>query len=620
MPKKQVKNAFYFFMKDLEPQLRREGRVFPHGMQDIVPIAHPRWKVLPEAEKERYEKIAKEYKAKMRGAEGDKYRLDNTGNLLSERRDKNVDLQKKRTKERNSVKSQWPSGKLLADEKFYIINIQTLCKTDNGDYLPCEIGAIEYSIRRGITKTLHRFIEPGRIPTGYLGECKTKSEDYHQIPVQRFDKADANYRGLWIQLENFVNPNGEKPEYPPFYCMGTDVEEMDYCLNWVHDKACLGYANRLKKVYSLEDLVQDMFGHIGHSVSETQVIDLLTAHTWDFEPKTRCDFHEELECKYCSMGIINRYAYAISDSVCPLYEVQITTKHLPIRDESSVSCVVLPPSSMRIDPNQEARLPSRKPMPSNRPTNPRPQAHQTAPPSRFGPPPGLHEDDSNDDDDDDEDDEDNEGGYTSLRRPHNPGSATSGAGRGVTASWSGIPMRQTGPPSIVNQSDFPSLGGPPIMPPPGLYGIGRGNPMAGVGRGAPVAQMKFTDDQRFAGHAMAPEPTVAPPPPASWQEEIKEPKKISMAEISRALQQSAISTDRNGISGLQSQQYNMPTYCPPVNQPQRPVHAARGGMMGQFQGILGNLQKGKRLPVGRGYAPPGVGDTSQMVGHLKIQN
>lgn len=32
-----------------------------------------------------------------------------------------------------------------------------------------------------------------------------------------------------------------------------------------------------------------------------------------------------------------------------------------------------------------------------------------------------------------------------------------------------------------------------------------------------------------------------------------------------------------------------------------------GGMMGQFQGILGNLQKGKKLPMGRGYAPPGAG-------------
>lgn len=30
-----------------------------------------------------------------------------------------------------------------------------------------------------------------------------------------------------------------------------------------------------------------------------------------------------------------------------------------------------------------------------------------------------------------------------------------------------------------------------------------------------------------------------------------------------------------------------------------------GGMMGQFQGILGNLQKDRKLPVGRGYAPPG---------------
>lgn len=41
--------------------------------------------ILPEAEKDRYERIAKEYKAKMRGAEGDKYKLDNAGHLLSVR-------------------------------------------------------------------------------------------------------------------------------------------------------------------------------------------------------------------------------------------------------------------------------------------------------------------------------------------------------------------------------------------------------------------------------------------------------------------------------------------------------------------------------------------------------
>ena len=30
------------------------------------------------------------------------------------------------------------------------------------DYLPCEIVLIEYSIEKGISKKLHRFIEPGR--------------------------------------------------------------------------------------------------------------------------------------------------------------------------------------------------------------------------------------------------------------------------------------------------------------------------------------------------------------------------------------------------------------------------------------------------------------------------
>ncbi|XP_052060350.1 protein maelstrom homolog [Mytilus californianus] len=631
MPKKQVKNAFYFYMKELEPQLKREGRVFPHGMADIVPIAHPRWKILPEKEKERFEKISKEYKAKMRGAEGDKYRQDNTRTLLSERRDEFAELQKRRTKERNCVKSQWPTGKLLASEKFYLLNIQTLCKTDDGDYLPCEIGAIEYSIKSGITKTLHRFIEPGRIPTGYRYECKSKSEDTHKIPIERFEKSDANYRGLWIQLENFVNPNGEKPEYPPFYCMGTDVEELEYCLNWVHDKACLGYANRLRRVYNLEGLVQDLFGHIGHSVSETQVIDLMTAHTWDFEPKTRCDFHEELECKFCSLGLVNRYAYAISDSVCPLYGVQITPKHLPIREEGSVSCVVLPPSSMKIDMNQQARMPSRRPMNDNRP--PQQQTFQPAPTNRYAP--TLNRGGDSDDDDDDEDDEE----YTSLRRPHNPaytgmGGTPGGAGRGLAslAPWSGVPVRPQTTPNIIDQNSFPSLGGSqPNMAPPGLSGIGRGNPIAGIGRGAPVAQIINTD-QKFAGRAMAPEPTFAPPPPASWQKDVKEPQKITMADISRGLQQSSVAPERNGQSGVnlsqfqdrmvQSMQYNgsVPTFPTSVHQQQRSQSNVQGGMMGQFQGILGNLQKDKKLPMGRGYAPPGAGDISQMVGQMKIQN
>ncbi|CAG2190517.1 unnamed protein product [Mytilus edulis] len=249
---------------------------------------------------------------------------------------------------------------------------------------------------------------------------------------------------------------------------------------------------------------------------------------------------------------------------------------------------------------------------------------QQAPTNRYAP--TLNRGGDSDNDDDDEDDEE----YTSLRRPHNPaysgmGGVPGGAGRGLAslAPWSGVPVRPQNTPNIIDQSSFPSLGGSQsTMAPPGLSGIGRGNPIAGIGRGAPVAQI-VNPDQKFAGRAMAPEPTFAPPPPASWQNDVKEPQKITMADISRGLQQS------NGQSGnlsqlqdrmVQSMQYNgsVPTFPTPVNQQQRSQSNARGGMMGQFQGILGNLQKGKKLPMGRGYAPPGAGDFSQMVGQMKI--
>lgn len=72
------------------------------------------------------------------------------------------------------------------------------------------------------------------------------------------------------------------------------------------------------------------------------------------------------------------------------------------------------------------------------------------------------------------------------------GGVPGGAGRGLAslAPWSGVPVRPQNTPNIIDQSSFPSLGGSQsTMAPPGLSGIGRGNPIAGIGRGAPVAQI-----------------------------------------------------------------------------------------------------------------------------------
>ena len=54
--------------------------------------------------------------------------------------------------------------------------------------------------------------------TNHVHSCIT-GDNTHQIPVENFELADSNYRGLWIQIENFINPQGEKPNHPPLYCL-----------------------------------------------------------------------------------------------------------------------------------------------------------------------------------------------------------------------------------------------------------------------------------------------------------------------------------------------------------------------------------------------------------------
>lgn len=562
-------------MKELEPQLKREGRVFPNGMADIVPIAHPRWKELPEREKERFENMAKAEKARLRGRAGDQYRVDNVGNIIATRKDKYTELEKRRMAEKRDMVAKWPKGKDLKKEKFYFINFQYLCKTEGEDYiyLPAEIAVIEYSIEKGITRNLHRFINPGPIPTGYRFTCIQHSEDTHQIPIENFDLFDSNYRGLWIQLENFINPDRNLPENPPLYCLGAsnNYDVVEHCLDWIHGRAALGEPNRIRKIYEVESLFQEMYAHIGSQVSKTQCIDRLTCSDWDYEPKTRCEYHEEKEVKHCALGVVNRYAYAISDSLCVLFDVQLTKRHFPIREDTG-AITVLSPSSMPVCSKQESRLP---------------QKPEIGFKTRDTKPPQQEED------------------YTELRRPKQPvpdypdplpAAPVWGGGRGQT-----------------------------------MYG--NQNLPPGAGRGLTVGMQGLNlNEPKPAGRGSVPRPAAGPLPPQAWQQSLPAQQPVGLGRgIMLRNQASFVPTNMEfneeegnmaplRIPGQPAPDMaplrkpgEMMTQAPQVrptqiahnrplaNQGAVPLPVGRG-----CGGLMEKLLKGRKpgVPVGRGFAPP----------------
>ncbi|XP_041373037.1 protein maelstrom homolog [Gigantopelta aegis] len=581
MPKKSVRNAFYFFMKELEPKLRKEGRVFPNGMADIVPLAHPQWKALSDNEKARFERMAKEYKASMRGVDGDKYRLDNVGNIIADRKDPMKEMEKRHKRERQAVVAPWV-GKDIMDEVFYFINFQILCCTEDGHYLPCEMAILEYSLRKGIIRHYHKFVCPGAIPTGYRFDCMNHSERTHQIPVENFELADANYIGLWTQIENFINYRGEKPEDPPLYCLNEDIDKTEYCLAWIAQQSCLGRPQRLKKVYELVGLVVDLYANAGHpNMSPSRVQDHLSVNTWDFTRNTRCDWHEEHDCKFCSLGIVRRYAFAISDSLSALLEFPLTDKHIPSTKDDGPACITLPPTSYSVKPNPAQMRSSRGRgrgsnwVPGRSSALNRPQQTFQSRRNDFG-----------DDDDDDDDVETEPEGYkTSVRRPNMP------------VMWTPVPkVQESVQESNLDTGDtneWPSLGGP-----------------------APV---------KFAGRASAPDPRQAPFPPNMWQSggdlgQYRDPEEEAMS-VKSVMQGQTIPLQETSPAPPSFPQMRIPSIGEPAPSPATP---AMGPLMGQGRGrgVLG--QSGQnRPPVGRGYAPPiagrGIGRGTGAMGRGYIQ-
>ena len=66
----------------------------------------------------------------------------------------------------------------LTEEKFYFIDVQSLCKTPDEQYLPVELAVVEFSLKDGMMNCYHQFLKPGQIPPGMRYECMQKCKYY----------------------------------------------------------------------------------------------------------------------------------------------------------------------------------------------------------------------------------------------------------------------------------------------------------------------------------------------------------------------------------------------------------------------------------------------------------
>ena len=51
----------------------------------------------------------------------------------------------------------------VANERFLMIGFMSLCDMPDDKFMPCEMAIAEYSLRNGIIRSFHKYIDPGNI-------------------------------------------------------------------------------------------------------------------------------------------------------------------------------------------------------------------------------------------------------------------------------------------------------------------------------------------------------------------------------------------------------------------------------------------------------------------------
>ena len=341
MTKKAKPNGFAIFMQDIRDRYREEGQRVP-SMAEMVNIANPLWSELSPQDRSYFNqraKVASKSGLSMAKVVTDT-RLDCLGEPLADRVDERGQIEERRKTERQFTRARWPVGKAAAKCRFYFIDFQYICHVEKGNYFPCEISAIEYSIECGIIRSWHKFVDPGKIPTGYRWEAQNRSEQTHKVPIEKFDLAENNYGLILDELQLFINPHREN-EFPPIFTRKDDAEMVESCCRWLAERT--ETSHELFKVYVLEYLLIDLSSHISDiapSIHESK--DMLSSSAFDYEPGANCAWHETREIRHCSLGVVNRLAYIFSDHLCPKYNITMGPKHLPIVRESLQQTVLSP--------------------------------------------------------------------------------------------------------------------------------------------------------------------------------------------------------------------------------------------------------------------------------------
>ncbi|XP_036891032.1 protein maelstrom homolog isoform X1 [Sturnira hondurensis] len=351
--RKATRNAYYFFVQEKIPELRRRGLPVAR-VADAVPYCSADWALLGQDEKEKYAEMARAWRAAQGKESGPREQQKPVCTPLRKPGPRAPEP---------SVSPPDVSGLSLKSDQallggvFYFLNIFShgeLPPHCAQRFLPCEIGCVRYSLQEGIMADFHSFINPGDIPRGFRFHCQAASDASHKIPISNFELG-CDQATVLQNLHRFIHPH--QGSWPPVYCKSDDRARVNWCLKHMER----GSETRQDlELLAVEDLVVGIYQQkFLKEPSKTWVRSLLDVAMWDYSSNTRCKWHEENDTLSCALAVCKKVAYCISNSLATLFGIRLTEAHVPLQDYEASSRVT--PKMVILDAGRYQKLRCKSP-------------------------------------------------------------------------------------------------------------------------------------------------------------------------------------------------------------------------------------------------------------------
>ena len=109
-------------------------------------------------------------------------------------------------------------------------------ETEKDLYIPCEIAISQYSMSRGVFRSLHGFIKPPSIPKGYGYEVQQNAKSTHRLddladPLRT--RSAKDYKSIVDTIQNFFL-DGTGESQPMMFTLEVNITIKEHLINSIN--------------------------------------------------------------------------------------------------------------------------------------------------------------------------------------------------------------------------------------------------------------------------------------------------------------------------------------------------------------------------------------------------